>query len=275
MNQANGTQKENFRDSILSKASLPNDPIENELYPEEISALSSLKRECDLCAHYSDKFLMRCLFARKLDVRRAHKLVKQNWKWRCSRGLQRVPSLEEVKGSNLWKAGFGIPGVRTKDGALVIYLLPGRVFPEETDVKHVDKLLAYFFLKAVDSERIDAFRYGAILVGRFNDFGRKNFDFHLVKEIFSCLQDVFPLTYKQILIWDPPPFINWALSASRFFIKRKIYERIRIVGNIETELHQVLDPKSISSLFGGQVDFGPEDFKSFFESWEFRAIQAN
>ena len=84
-----------------------------------------------ICVHFSDRFIMRALFTRKMDLDRAEKLLQKNWAWRKKYGLEELPRFEELEVGSLWKSGFCVPGVRDKEGRMVFYLFPGLMDPRQ------------------------------------------------------------------------------------------------------------------------------------------------
>jgi len=66
--------------------------IQEELFEHEIEALNVIKQN-KIAKFFNDRFLMGCLFSRKMDIVRTMKMLKANLKWRMAHNYEKNPEM--------------------------------------------------------------------------------------------------------------------------------------------------------------------------------------
>jgi hypothetical protein len=250
------------------------EPLEKELFPHEIQALHELKEICPESKHYTDRFLMMCLFARKMNLKRAKHLVERNWKWRVSVNLQELPSYEEQTDyPGWWSSGFEVPAVRSKEGHVVVFLRPAMVDPKKITIDDLNKFMAYFYIHIIQFERMDAFRNGYMVVQDFTGYSWKHFDMGLQKAMGAIFQDNFPITRRKCLVINPPTIFKALLAVFKLFIKKKLMDRIKVIK--PEELQDYIDLDDIPIMYGGKLDWDGKKSHEFVYRWdcEYKGIE--
>eukprot|EP01126_Amoeba_proteus_P028282 TRINITY_DN2791_c0_g2_i11.p1 TRINITY_DN2791_c0_g2~~TRINITY_DN2791_c0_g2_i11.p1 ORF type:complete len:194 (+),score=29.55 TRINITY_DN2791_c0_g2_i11:78-659(+) len=91
--------------------------LRDELFDDEWSAFLRLK-SLPCSEGFSDRFLMACLFSRKLDVQRTETMLLSNRRWREENGFSVIPEWESLDKNRLVEGRFilKIPGTRARNG---------------------------------------------------------------------------------------------------------------------------------------------------------------
>jgi len=235
-------------------------PIEEELFPHEIEALNIIKQN-KLAKFFNDRFLMGCLFSRKLDIARTNKMLKSNLKWRLSNGYEKIPRWTELDKALLRTnlAQF-IPGARSKEGHSIMYCKLGRLVPPDLGKNYIRTIVEFIIWNnsiGTYLDGIDFHRNGLIFIADLQGVGWKNIDINLQRKVNSALMDNFPLRIAKVLILNPPSIINAVISCARIFVKKKIMDRISICQKDQILDH--IDADQLWSEFGGNVEYSMDD----------------
>jgi len=239
------------------------DNLADELFPEELEALQEMKKR-QICEHYSDRFIMMALFARKFNLDRTQKLLERNWKWRIDRGYEELPEMDELT-HVIFNSGFAVPGARDKEGRYVGYLYPGKLVPSELPIPDAEAWLCWFYGYAIEHERMDAFRNGFVFVQDYQDYGWKNFDIKFQQALTTVLQDTFPILLKKILLINPPTILKAIIAICKVFMKKKIMDRIAAIEL--DDLKDIIDVDMLPKQFGGNMEFDPDTQLRSLREW--------
>ena len=89
---------------------------------------------------------------------------------------------------------------------------------------------------ATESERADAHRNGFVFILDLSNIGYKNFDVRVNRQLSSVFsvtrcfalsdQESFPMRYSQFILVNPPTIIRSILGMCRFFLKKKLMDRV-------------------------------------------------
>jgi len=201
-------------------------PVEDEVFHHEIEALKILKQN-KIAKFFNDRFLMGCLFSRKMDIARTIKMLKSNLKWRLSNGYEKIPRWDEID-KNVLKANFAltIPGARSKDGNSILYCKLGRMVPSELGKNYLKTIIEFIIWNnsiGTFLDGLDYHRNGLIFIADLQGVGWKNIDISLQRKVNSAMMDNFPLRISKVLIMNPPSIINAVISCARVFVKKKLW----------------------------------------------------
>src|SRR5690606_27617074 len=156
----------------------------------------------------------------------------------------------EVPFEKFEKCGTIIPGSRSKEGHLVIYLKPGAMFPHEISLEELNKFCTWFYGYAILCEKMDALRKGIIYIDDFAGYGWKNFDYKFQKGATEILQDTFPIPFKKIIVLNAPLAFKTLVLIVRVFTKKKIMDRLALM---ETkDLTDLIDEDMLADEYGGK-----------------------
>jgi len=241
----------------------------NYIHPKEAQALSVLKEKYPEVALHSfwnrfpkDKALYAFLFARKLDVARTADVLKEHLAWRHDHGF-----MDEIKASSLDQKmmdslfGFYVPGKRDNRGRLISYIFMGRFKPKDYSKGAMAKVQIWTCEHLLKTEPLDAFRFGFTYVEDLTGAGLSNVqsDKAEQKQTMAMLE-IFPLRIRSIffLVVEPGIIIRALLKIAKFFVKKKVLQRVECVKR--TDLPNYMAADQLITDFGGTVKF---DFKAY------------
>jgi len=234
--------------------------IEEELFPSELEALNLVKQH-KVAKFFNDRFIMGCLFSRKMDIQRTLKMLKSHLKWRMSNNYERIPHWENIdKDAMHMNFAMMIPGARAKDGSAILYCKLSRLVPGEMGKNYIKTIVDYVVWNNSVGTFLDGMDYhrnGLIFIADLEGVGWKNVDINLQRKVNSALMDNFPLRIKKVLILNPPPIIQAILSCVRIFLKKKIMDRMETV-RMEDILNYV-DEDQLWTGVGGNCEYTIDD----------------
>jgi len=242
-----------------------NDPIEDELFEEEKEVLRQL-REWELSKHFSDRFMMIVSFTCKLDVNRTKELLKKNWEWRSTNGFVNVPSFSEVPKDLITSDTFFIvPGTRSKKGQSLAYMQVRNFVPGQYTQEGLLKFLIWCWNEGFESERMDAFRNGVIIVQDMTDMGWCNIDMLLIKNLMQVAQEYFPHRVKKILLVNPPGIVKLLLKLASVFVHQKFMKAIEVI--TPEQILEFVDADVLPVKFGGNLEYGSQEYLQGVNDW--------
>jgi len=236
------------------------------LTEEEQAALSQLKAsEADLCARWNDAFLMRFIWARKMDVARAAELLKNHIAWRQEYGIDDAFDMAAVGSyfrnpSNLWT-----PGNYTKQGYSVSYIIARNFDKEALGKLGMRGMLqaSYFSLDMTLDHDMDTARKGGVIVEDFS--GASFFDLMAMakgessldmKKMMDAMQNHLPFRIGGIIIVNAPWYIRLLMALTKPMLKPKLRKKIHVCS--VAELSEYFTPEQLPTFFGGQFQVNAE-----------------
>jgi len=241
--------------------------LKDELFEDEYTEFLKLK-ELPGASGFSDRFLMACLFARKLDLQRTEEMLVKNKAWREENGYTELPGIETLPRKMVVEGKFAlkIPGCRGKNGEGIIYVKMGNMVPSahENFTENCVRMTVWNGMHGSLWESMDYFRNGIMMVADLSGMGWDNVDVSVQRRISSALLDNFPMRTCKILIINPPWILNAFLSGMSLFIKKKVMERIYVLEKPEDLLVHI-DKESLLKEYGGDVDYDITDWFKFLE----------
>jgi hypothetical protein len=239
--------------------------LKDELFEDEYSEFLKLK-DSPAAAGFSDRFLMACLFARKLDIKRTEEMLIKNKAWRDENGYVDLPPWDSLNRKMLEDGKFAlkIPGCRGKNGEGIIYVKMGNMVPSahEDFPEHCVRWTVWNGMHGGLYDSMDYFRNGIMMVADLSGMGWDNVDVTVQRRISSALLDNFPMRTCKILIINPPWILNAFLSGMSLFIKKKVMDRIYVLEKPEDLLVHI-DKEYLLTEYGGEVDYTVTDWFNF------------
>jgi hypothetical protein len=236
-----------------------------QLTEAETAALAAMKEsEPELCAAWNDAFLMRFVWARKLDVARAAELLKNHIQWRAEWGINDL-DLESVRayfqqGGALWS-----PGNYTKQGYGVSYIIAREFDPKAAARVGIRGLLhaSYYTLDLTLDHDIEIARKGSVIVedlsgASFMDLmrmmkGEADLD---MRKMMDSIQNHLPSRMGGIIIVNAPWYVRLLTAIAKPMLKPKLRKKIHTCS--VSELHQFFTPEQLPTMFGGQFNVNHE-----------------
>jgi len=241
--------------------------LKDELFEDEYSEFLKLK-ELPIAAEFSDRFLMACLFARKLDLKRTEEMLQKNKAWRDENGYSSLPAWDSLNKKMLEDGKFAlkIPGCRGKNGEGIIYVKMGNMVPSahEDFPENCVKWTVWNGMHGGLWDSMDYFRNGIMMVADLSGMGWDNVDLNVQKRISSALLDNFPMRTCKILIINPPWILNAFLSGMSLFIKKKVMERIYVLEKPEDLLVHI-EKDYLLQEYGGDIEYTVSDWFKFLQ----------
>eukprot|EP01126_Amoeba_proteus_P028281 TRINITY_DN2791_c0_g2_i10.p1 TRINITY_DN2791_c0_g2~~TRINITY_DN2791_c0_g2_i10.p1 ORF type:complete len:360 (+),score=56.81 TRINITY_DN2791_c0_g2_i10:78-1157(+) len=239
--------------------------LRDELFDDEWSAFLRLK-SLPCSEGFSDRFLMACLFSRKLDVQRTETMLLSNRRWREENGFSVIPEWESLDKNRLVEGRFilKIPGTRARNGEGIIYIQMGKMFPQKWP-GFTETCINWAVWNGMHGglyEGMDYFRNGMVMIIDMSQVGWNNIDLSLQTKMGSVLLDNFPMRTCKILILNPPWILNTFLSALHLVLKKKLIERIFVMKD-NSELLVHVSEENLHENWGGNLHYHIEDWFEF------------
>jgi len=201
------------------------------------------------------------LFSRKLDVKRALKMLESNLKWRKENGHDDTPDWAKLN-KPLIKSDFAmtIPGARTKNGHGIIYGKFGNMVPDDHPnfVKDIMDYIMWNNMVGIFLEDMEYHRNGVCFIADMKSTGWRNLDMKLQKTVNSALMDNFPMKISQVIVLHPPAIFKPLLAGARLFVKKKILDRIEMLE--PEDLLKFVAPDQLAAEFGGKITYTIETY---------------
>lgn len=232
------------------------------LTPEELEALRQLKEEFpDLCLGFTDSFLMKFIWARKLDINRAAEVIREHIQWRKEWDLEHV-NVDAVEAYLDSGVCYWVPGLYSRQGYSASFMVPRNL-----DLSMWRKIgsqgmlhAAYYVTDLAGDHDIDIARQGTMLVIDFAGASWSDLmsavkgegDFDLSKLIDSG-QNHMPSRVRDVILLNPPWWIRVLLNIVKPLLKSNLRKKIHSCRS--SELSQYFTPDNILSEWGGQRKF--------------------
>ena len=232
------------------------------LTSDEVSALKQLKlEEPELCAGRKDSFLMKFIWARKLDTRRAAEVLRDHLEWRKEWDLENLdtPALGAYlhSGVSVWT-----PGLYSREGYSATFIVPRNL-----DLAQWKKLGSrgmmhsiYYVTDLASDHDIDIARQGTVMVIDFAGAswstilaavkGDDNFD---ISKIIDSSQNHMPSRVRDIILLNSPWWIRMLLSMVKPLLKSSLRRKIHAAKT--SELGNYFTQDNILSEWGGARKF--------------------
>ena len=232
------------------------------LTDEEKEALARMKElDSELCARWNDAFLMRFVWARKMDVERAIELLRNHMDWRREFEIDEGLDFESIRrnfqdGATLWT-----PGNYSKQGYSVSYIMAKHFNPALLGEMGMKGIMhgSYYALDLLLDHDMDVARKGAIIVEDFNGASFKDIlalakgDGKLdMKKMMESIQNHLPQRMGAILIVDAPWYIRLLMTLTRPMLKPKLRKKIHSISR--DELNKWFTPEQLPTIYGGQFE---------------------
>jgi hypothetical protein len=242
--------------------------LKDELFEDEWEVFQEMKKS-PAAEGYSDRFIMACLFARKLDIKRTEEMLNHNKAWRIENGFAQIPSFEALNMKLVEEGKFALkcPGARGKNGEGIIYVKMGNMYPSKWGEEFIDlcvQMTVWNGMRGGLWETMDYFRNGIMMIADLSDMSWDNVDMTLQQRMSSALLDNFPMRTCKIMILHPPWILNAFLGGLRLVIKKKVMDRVYVVDKPEDLLEHV-ERDSLLKEYGGELEYSIRDWCNFIE----------
>ena len=209
----------------------------------------------------SDEELLRCLFARKLNVERAVELF-HNWRsfqeeWQFRFDEIRFEEIER----ELRDAKLHFWGTRDFGEAAIISFKPCLHFPKQSKREDVFKLIMFFIDWALRS--VTTQRNGVVFLLDARGMAWKNFDLEMEKIFLSNL-DKLPIRIRAMYLVHPPMIIKAILTLVKPFMKAKLRKRIVFIHDLKRLETFIPVETSLPPSLGGRLHYNYDAWMSEF-----------
>jgi len=187
--------------------------------------------------------------ARKFNPDRALSMLQNYNEWSLQIGLPYL-NIKTVR-ALLESEVLLFPKALDKQGRTIMYMVPGRYFPNKTPVDELMRLLVYLLERAIDSEQTQ--KEGFTFVANMKDWGWSNFSTYYARTFFDTLQNRFPARVGLFLIVDPPSWFSLIWSLIRPMMSRKFAAKVNLPRS--DMLEQWIERQYIHKELGGTLDY--------------------
>jgi len=238
--------------------------LRDELFDDEWEVFQELKKE-EIAKHFDDRFMMACLFARKLDIKRTVDMLTKNLQWRTENNFLEVPIWDTLpKEMMAHDFALKVPGARGRNGEGIIYVKMGNMRPAEIPgfIEGCVLWTVWNGMKGGLYESMDYFRNGLIIVSDLAGMGWHNVDFELQRRMSSTLLDSFPMRVTKILIINPPWILGAFLQGLSLVIKKKVMDRVGVLED-PAKIDEYISKENLVTGFGGSLEYKMQDWFDF------------
>jgi len=247
-----------------------------DVYPGVDDKIPLLRAEAEksMLVGFEDHQLRKFLCARKGDVARAAELLRAHCEWKRQKfgmGHLDQPRAEDVL--EIAQSGMlSVPGVRDKDGCLVLFVRPAQLDGQRFTPVDLVRLLWYVIDKACDDPMTCA--NGFTVVEDLSDMDMAKIS-SLVpafpKEIIQGLIGAVPARLRAIyLAFQPYGFATMFSVAKTTFIPSKLGSKIYVCGTDMEQLHAHVPAVQLPCKLGGSCEQDLADFhQAFLHNREF------
>jgi len=250
----------------LSKSSLVNIPLQEQLFPSELEALKQMKSNYSICKNFSDEFIVASLLLRKLNLFRTNVFLEEHVKFRQVNNVTRIPRFSEIN-KELFKF-YTLPfGVRCKNGSAPFILNCNLLYPnkEPYTLTSIIEFLTWFYTVGIFSQGMDIFRNGRTEIMELDGLGWKNCDYDWYKKVINCLQEKLPCRVRQIICVNAPSFIGALFKLARLFMKEKLLNRAGVMK--AQDISQLFTEQDLPKQFQGNYEITFERQIELLKEW--------
>lgn len=252
------------------KRTLSNTPASSEAFDafrgcltaDEARSLEKFKKEFpELCGDWTDPFLMRFLWARKLDISRAAELLTAHLEWRKEYEIDGTLDLDllarHMRGDFIpWT-----PGNYTKQGYAVSYLRANKIDHELLDEMGLKKIMQanWMIVDASLDHDMDVSRQGGVVVEDLEGAsfwelmsvvqGKSSWD---LRKLSEAMQNKLPYRVGGFIIVNAPWYIKLLITTMKPFLKPKMRKKIHVCS--VSELHHYFTDDQLPTFYGGKFE---------------------
>ncbi|XP_046644517.1 alpha-tocopherol transfer protein-like [Daphnia pulicaria] len=219
---------------------------------ELLLKFGSLIKESDINFQIPDELMLCFIYARKREVQRAMKLLKN-----YLRVMKNYPELftdlrgERVK--HVLDLGHLLASpIRDQNGSRVFIINARNWDIRRCSLEDVYSAVVFCFQRMVSEMETQS--KGVVGIMDFQDFALhqiRHFTPSFVKKVADLIQDVFPIRLKGIHIVNEPRIIKILVAMIWPFLSNKIRNRLFFHGSCFTTLHHHVDPSCLPSNYDG------------------------
>eukprot|EP00730_Choanoeca_flexa_P006197 TRINITY_DN12102_c0_g2_i3.p1 TRINITY_DN12102_c0_g2~~TRINITY_DN12102_c0_g2_i3.p1 ORF type:complete len:511 (+),score=130.26 TRINITY_DN12102_c0_g2_i3:187-1719(+) len=218
----------------------------------ELEALKNLRELAQ--SEDGDDLLIRCLMARKFDVRRAHKLLisyKNNLLPMIgSETIRSEQVREQISAGELL-----LPGTFDKNDAAIIVYNAAKHREKGYSPQETLQTILYLVDIALQDER--AMRNGITIVSFLRGLSWAKLDNGTHKLLLKTLQNNYPARINRVAVISPGWTTKAALRIMRPFMKNKLSAKLKTYPSIAS-LSGFVDATALPASVGGELQFDHE-----------------
>ena len=247
--------------------------------PKEIKALEDFKHSIATITDKKDKlvldpfvlldndFLIHFLRARKLNIKKATRMILDYYHWKAKMNLDYLYSnyifKEKYRLQLLFPHGFH---KMTKDGNPVYFQIMGHLNADELFKLGTPEEITRYSVKIYEQLERDLFKlcstikdtyiHGVFNIIDFNGINSSILNKKLisyVKETFKICQDYYPESLAGCYVLNANLLFRSFYSAVKIFLDAKTKEKIKVFGtDYKTGLLEKIDSQNLPKFFGGE-----------------------
>ena len=232
------------------------------LTAEEIAALKELKKRVpELVEGRTDSFLMKFLWARKLDISRAIEVLEAHLKWREEWQLDKL-DVDAVEAYLRSGVSYWVPGLYSREGYSATFIVPRKLDLDVWQKHGTQGMLhaTYFVTDLAGDHDIDIARQGTVVVFDFSGAswtdllravqGEGNFD---LSKLIDSGQNHMPSRVRDVILLNAPWWIRMLLGIVKPLLKSNLRKKIHSCKS--SELPNYFTPENIPAEWGGERKF--------------------
>lgn len=249
--------------------------------PKEIKALEDFKHSIATITDKKDKlvldpfvlldndFLIHFLRARKLNIKKATRMILDYYHWKAKMNLDYLYSnyifKEKYRLQLLFPHGFH---KMTKDGNPVYFQIMGRLNADELFKLGTPEEITRYSVKIYEQLERDLFKlcstikdtyiHGVFNIIDFNGINSSILNKKLisyVKETFKICQDYYPESLAGCYVLNANLLFRSFYSAVKIFLDAKTKEKIKVFGtDYKNGLLEKIDSQNLPKFFGGECE---------------------
>ena len=129
--------------------------------------------------------------------------------------------------------GFTLPCTNDKGNHPVLAMDYSMFLPDKIKTKEDWGYLMYSMVMWCDcvTSTFNEMRKGSVWICQCENLGWKNFSLEMEKKCNDALMDSYPVKHKSMTMVNGGVILNTIIGLCKFFIKKKLADRIRLIGN--------------------------------------------
>lgn len=217
-----------------------------------------------------DQFLLPFLRSRKYEIPRCYTVLKTFCAfWYGSPGIVEGLCAEKVREtyelgflSMLWDPVDESERVKDDMGNSISLLEISKMDYTRVAPDDQARLSLYLLLPLFEDESMS--RKGLTILESFDGFSITKAAFVAKKQssaegqkMMAMGLDTFPMRIRRILLIKQPRWFNWFWSLVQIFIRKKLRDRLVLLGDDMSKLHAIVPPAKLPPAFGGTSTRSP------------------
>eukprot|EP01130_Rhizamoeba_saxonica_P005984 TRINITY_DN2371_c0_g1_i1.p1 TRINITY_DN2371_c0_g1~~TRINITY_DN2371_c0_g1_i1.p1 ORF type:complete len:298 (+),score=92.84 TRINITY_DN2371_c0_g1_i1:137-1030(+) len=231
----------------------------NHIFDEEYELIAEVKENLPEIQDYTDRFVLAFLFARKHNVKRTIKLIKEHIAFMEEQGYPPAiggvnpVDIRELSNESGEETTY-IEGMVDKQGRLLLYR-KGKLFkPDQVDYNDELKKLTWFWYNLFEYASLNTLRNGMVVVNDMEGVDRSNVDFSKEgRKHHEISMSKFPGRLRAVYMCNSGFLFRAIMAFCRLFMKAKIIKRFKSISS--DVLVDYIDDEYLLEEYGGSFSF--------------------